>query len=46
MTIWGVELSEHILAAAWISAFMAAQCLRNALWTNGFSGLVRSRASL
>lgn len=41
MTIWGVELSQHILAAAWISAFMALQCLRNELWANGLSGLVR-----
>lgn len=35
--VLGAEISGHIFAAGCICLFIAAQCLRDALWTHGAS---------
>ena len=35
MTIAGVELADHLLAAGCIALLIAGQCLRNALYSHG-----------
>jgi hypothetical protein len=39
----GVELSDHVFAASCIAFLIAAQCLRDALWVNGFAAVRPAR---
>lgn len=44
--VLGADISEHIFAAGCICLFVAAQCLRDALWAHGASLFERGGGSL